>query len=192
MSSIQQHHSVTSSTMLATRGRYLADDKAVNCVTSVSPDSFAYIYLSAVYYRDEYSVSRRNEYTFFVPLAETNYGNLLADFEEFMFPNWDNEGAFPITNETLAVARRILLELPLQYRSPEAAPGADGSVCMEWMWQPGNRKLFIDVGPQTKVLVYARLSEEERAEKMFPRFDLQAKNYTCAFFERLGSSCAAG
>jgi hypothetical protein len=72
----------------------------------------------------------------------------LAGYEEYAQPNWDGYDAEPIAPETLHAARFFLDMLPKTLGEPDIAPGADGTIGLEWSFTNRSlRKLFIDIGP---------------------------------------------
>jgi hypothetical protein len=72
----------------------------------------------------------------------------LAGYDRYAAPNWDGYGADPITLTTLTAARGFLKILPRTFGEPDIAPGADGTIGLEWVFNNRPlRKLFIDVGP---------------------------------------------
>ena len=63
-------------------------------------------------------------------------------------PNWDGDGADPITADTIDAARALLRAMPLNLGEPDMAPGTDGTVGLEWSFSDRPlKKLFIDIGP---------------------------------------------
>lgn len=64
----------------------------------------------------------------------------LAGFESYAVANWDGYEAEPIMPRTLAAARQFLSALS---RSPDVAPGADGSIGFEWRFAEGPMKLLM-------------------------------------------------
>lgn len=72
----------------------------------------------------------------------------LNGYEDFESPNWDGEGAEPISSITLAYARWLLKILPTNFGQPDIAPSADGLIGLEWIFDRGPlHKLFMDIGP---------------------------------------------
>jgi hypothetical protein len=77
------------------------------------------------------------------PIPDTLFG-----YEKYSVRNWDGYDADPITAETLAAARSLMRMLPSTFGPPDVAPGADGTIGLEWIISSGPlKKLFIDVGP---------------------------------------------
>ena len=75
-------------------------------------------------------------------MLERKRGHLLDGFERYSLPDWDGEDAAPVSAETIAYTRARLDELPDWLPDPAVAPGADGTIGLEWS------QLWIDfVGP---------------------------------------------
>jgi hypothetical protein len=72
-----------------------------------------------------------------------------SEFESYGLPNWDGEGAEPITRDTVDAARRFNSFLPRELRPADTAPGADGTIGFEWREGPPERRKFIivEIGP---------------------------------------------
>src|SRR5262249_34608357 len=56
-------------------------------------------------------------------------------FSRYGTPNWDGYGADPITLETIRAARKFLKMLPKGLGNPEIAPGSDGIIALEWLFE---------------------------------------------------------
>jgi hypothetical protein len=81
-------------------------------------------------------------------LAIARKADPLAGYERYAGTNWDGCGAEPITRATLASARLFLSRLPDTLGAPDVAPGAEGTIGLEWSFRDQKvRKLFIDIGP---------------------------------------------
>jgi hypothetical protein len=89
---------------------------------------------------------------------------LTSRFSRYNKANWDGYGAAPITPETIRAARRFLRMLPSVFGEPEMAPGSDGIIAMEWLFEDEHplRKLFIDVGPGNVWSVYFRRADGKK------------------------------
>jgi hypothetical protein len=88
----------------------------------------------------------------------------LAGYEHYASANWDGHDAAPITRTTLTAGRRFLRLLSDTFAAPDIAPGADGSIGLEWWFKDGPlRKLFIDIGPGSVWSGYWRRASGERA-----------------------------
>jgi hypothetical protein len=86
--------------------------------------------------------------------------DLLAGYEVYAGRNWDSYDAEPITAETLAAARRFIRMLPTSLGDPAIAPGADGTIALEWIFKSRPlRKLFIDIGPGNLWSGYWRMND---------------------------------
>jgi len=98
----------------------------------------------------------------------------LEGFEQFTVSHWDGEEAAPIAKEDLDFARKLLERIgPYLPFEPDAAPGPDGSICMEWVSDAtvGSKKIFVDVAPGGAVLTYSRLGNYPPSEKHFKKGD---------------------
>lgn len=83
--------------------------------------------------------------------------DLFAGFDRFCDANWDGDGAKPILKSTIASARTFLQLLPSSVPPPAIAPGDDGSIGLEWIFDRGSvKKTFIDIGPNRRVKIYSR------------------------------------
>src|SRR5215813_11462595 len=70
-----------------------------------------------------------------------------SDWDEYKTADWDGFGALAISDETIAAAREFYTMLPV-LTDVEIAPGPDGTIGFEWIFESGLlRKLFVDVGP---------------------------------------------
>jgi len=106
--------------------------------------------------------------------GSVNDSSYLKGFEQFMAPQWDGEEAKAVSRKDLKFARTLLEQIsPYLPGSPDAAPGTDGSICMEWIVNgpSGQKKVFIDVTPDDEVLTFARLGEARPVEKHFKKSD---------------------
>ena len=87
----------------------------------------------------------------------------LAGYNRYSIPNWDGYGAKAITPETITAARRFIRDLPETFGEPDVAPGADGTIGLEWSFRNHPlRKLFIDIGPGMQWSGYWRRASGER------------------------------
>lgn len=111
----------------------------------------------------------------------------LAGYERYASANWDGHDADPITRMTLAAARRFLRQLPDTLGAPEIAPGADGTIGLEWSFKDGPlRKLFIDIGPGSVWSGYWRRTSGERATLPSRQIDDDTGQVLTSLFEDLG------
>lgn len=93
----------------------------------------------------------------YVPFDEYESGvnqrlTALSDFESFAAPDWDGEGAMAIVSSTVNKAKEILTHVPTHIPAPSAAPGADGTIGMDWENERGT--LCIDVGDTSTARFY--------------------------------------
>lgn len=77
----------------------------------------------------------------------------LKGYEKYNVRNWDGYDAEPITPETLELAQRVF---DMMDERGDAAPGGDGSICMEW--RDGDDIICLDVGPGRKLHIYGRIA----------------------------------
>ena len=82
-------------------------------------------------------------------LPEVRSQGPLVDYaKKYSMSNWDGYNADPIRADTISTAELILASLPDKFSNPDIAPGADGTIGFEWIFDEGPlQKLFIDVGP---------------------------------------------
>ena len=94
-------------------------------------------------------------------LQDVRDDELATRFARYSQPNWDAYGAEAITTETINSARQFLRILPKTFGEPEMAPGGDGIIAMEWLFEKDHplRKLFIDIGPGNVWSAYYRRSD---------------------------------
>jgi hypothetical protein len=102
----------------------------------------------------EHGISK--ELAFRAPNAERL--ECLRELEQYGAADWDNEGAAPVSQDAMTVAAFVFSLLPASAPNPDVAVGADGSLCLEWYraTQAGDCKLFVDIGPTPRALVYMR------------------------------------
>lgn len=94
--------------------------------------------------------------------------NPFEGFGDYSFSGWDGEDAVPIREKVLTDAKSLISNLPKKFRYPDAAPGIDGSVCMEWLI--GEKEIFIDFNSDGSVLIYADINGK-KYKNGFSRFD---------------------
>lgn len=106
-------------------------------------------------------------------LAIHNAEAALDGFEQYITPGWDGEDAAALHPSDLDFARNLLREIGPYMGKPDAAPGADGSICMEWIagTEYGFNKMFLDIGPGDRVLTYARFGDRQGIERHFRKND---------------------
>jgi hypothetical protein len=83
------------------------------------------------------------------------FNELCAVAEECQAPNWDAQGAAPVTEETYKLAYRFLESLPLGIPAPSVGAEPDGHLTLEWHRSP-RRTLSVSVSPESD-LQYAAL-----------------------------------
>ena len=119
-------------------------------------------------------------------LAIADNADPLAGYERYASPNWDGFDAEPVTRATLASARRFLRLLPDTFGAPDIAPGADGTIGLEWSFTDRPlRKLFIDIGPGNFWSGYWRLASGERETIPQRQIDEDTGPALIALFEKL-------
>jgi hypothetical protein len=122
----------------------------------------------------------------FGDLGAPNAGPHLQGFEQFTVPDWDGQEAAPVAKADLDFARRLLTSIePYLPSEPDAAPGADGSICMEWISDTAaqSKKIFVDVAPRGYVLTYSRLGDSPPLERHFTKNDPALMPYLRHLFE---------
>ena len=70
-------------------------------------------------------------------------GDPLSNFEDYAAPNWGGEGEKPVTTTAVSMTRKVIAALQ-ELGEPDACPGADGSIGLEWNLG-GESRLFVDV-----------------------------------------------
>lgn len=90
---------------------------------------------------------------------------VLNGYGAYERPNWDGFGSHPISSLTLSAAHELLNTLNSEIPAPEAAPGGDGTIGLEW-WN-GKARLFIDVGPKLDVRTYFNPGNGKSSEEFF-------------------------
>lgn len=76
--------------------------------------------------------------------------NILKEFSSFDESGWDGFNAEPVSSKTAMLAVEIVASLPGSWRDYDAAPGADGSVCFEWV--RGQKIIALDVNANGHVV----------------------------------------
>lgn len=75
------------------------------------------------------------------------FNELFAVAEECKIPNWDGQGAAPVSGESFYLAYRFLEALPLGTPVPSVGAEPDGHLTLEWYRSP-RRTLSISVSPE--------------------------------------------
>jgi hypothetical protein len=107
----------------------------------------------------------------------------LPGYEQYAEANWDLYGAEPISPKTLAAARYFLRLLPGNLGKPAIAPGADGSISLEWVFQDRLlRKLFIDIGPNDVWSGYWRMADGRKETIKASKIDRSTEGLLAKLF----------
>ncbi len=97
-----------------------------------------------------------------IPKTLPNTDNPLKGFEAYLKPDWDGEGAEPVSQVTLENAQTFLRLLP-QVPKVKAAPGVEGSIGL--LWKTSDTYIYVDIYPDGDVLYYYKLGVKESVEK---------------------------
>jgi hypothetical protein len=104
----------------------------------------------------------------------------------FGHPNWDGYGAQAIEAATVEAARSFVAMLPPTLGTPDVAPGADGTIGLEWVsLDRPVRKLFIDIGPGNIWSGYWRRASGERRSLPRRPIDEGTRSYLVNLFDSL-------
>ena len=106
-----------------------------------------------------------------LPVDSTTQRNSFFDHvADYCTHDWDGDGAVAISSDDIASARSLLDALAAT--DPEIVAGSDGSICMEWIRHSpmGEKKIYVDIGPNGKVLTFARFGESSPIEKHFDQY----------------------
>lgn len=88
----------------------------------------------------------------------------LQMLESCLEPNWDGEGAPPISRGTLQNAQCFLKQLPRGTPKVDVAPGIDGSIGM--LWETTDTYIYVDIKPEGRVHYYYQLEGEQSQEEV--------------------------
>jgi len=114
-------------------------------------------------------------------------------YESFETPNWDGYNAQSITKETVQAARRLLGLIPGDFPEPDIAPGSDGGIGFEWVFENSSiRKLFIDIGPGATWSAYWRLASGARGNSPRQPINAEIPEKVAEIFHQLGVVDASG
>ena len=93
-----------------------------------------------------------------------------SDYEGYNFSDWDGFGAVAIAEETIHAARRFYSLLPRRVPRPDIAPGADGTIGLEWRFGPstGRTVTFIEIGPGDAVKAF-RIYPSDTSPSVWPK-----------------------
>jgi hypothetical protein len=105
---------------------------------------------------------------------------------DFGHPNWDGYGAEAIEAATIEAARSFVAMLPPTLGTPDVAPGADGTIGLEWAFLDRPvRKLFIDIGPGNIWSGYWRRASGEKRSLPRRLIDEGTRSYLVNLFDSL-------
>jgi hypothetical protein len=120
--------------------------------------------------------------------SEPNAPDPIAGFGKYSVPNWDGYGAEPIEPKTTDSARSFIRILPDTFGAADIAPGADGTIGLEWVLGEGPlRKLFIDIGPGPVWSAYWRRTSGDRGSLSRQNIDARTKAVLTKLFADLSS-----
>jgi len=114
---------------------------------------------------------------------------VLRGYDEYSRPNWDGMDAEPLSPSTLGLTKTLLKLVPWFVTAPDAAPGADGSIGLEW-WVEGRQgmsKIFIDITADLKILCYWEHADGTFEERHFDGLTPAAAHYLESTFTSLFS-----
>ncbi|MDB5610811.1 MAG: hypothetical protein JWP25_7711 [Bradyrhizobium sp.] len=108
--------------------------------------------------------------------------DFFESIEDYSYDDWDGDGAKAVSPNDVKNARVLLNGLNTS--QPEIAAGSDGSICMEWIRQSptGEKKIYVDVGPDGKILTFARFGASSPIEKHFDQYDPEVDNHLRVLF----------
>jgi hypothetical protein len=109
-------------------------------------------------------------------------GSFFDSVEDYAFDDWDGDGAKAVSSNDVETAQVLLTALNAP--EPEIVAGSDGSICMEWVRQSptGEKKIYVDVGPDGKVLTFARFGNSSPIEKHFNEYGPDVDNHLRVLF----------
>lgn len=81
-------------------------------------------------------------------------------FAECNTPDWDSDGALPVSRRTLSVAMRLVGVLPKSVPLPEVSCAVDGSIVFDWMPTQG-RMISVSIHESDR-LAFAWLNGTDR------------------------------
>jgi hypothetical protein len=126
-----------------------------------------------------------NEFVRFHQISPFDRGTRKSFFEsvsDYALDDWDGEGARAILSTDVETAQVLLNALNAP--DPEIVAGSDGSICMEWIRQSptGEKKIYVDVGPDGKILTFARFGSSSPIEKHFDEHGPEVDNHLRVLF----------
>ena len=101
---------------------------------------------------------------------------LLHGFEAYSIEGWDGYDAEPLSKNALDAARDWLDALPHWIPNPDIAPGADGSIGIDWTYDFGS--LYVDVYSDGSLRLFQDI------DNLWPR-DATSKPDPDAFSDRI-------
>jgi hypothetical protein len=78
---------------------------------------------------------------------EALFQDLVDQYESCSRPNWDGQGALPVSQETYCCAYRFVEALPPGVKLPTVGAEPDGHLTLEWYRNP-SRVLSVSIGPE--------------------------------------------
>jgi hypothetical protein len=118
----------------------------------------------------------------------TRTADPLAHFETYSARDWDGYGAEPIAKDTIEAARLFLQMLPDSFGRPDIAPGSDGTIGLEWVFDEGPlKKLFVDIGPGQVWSAYWRRRSGEQGGVPHEKITSKTKIVLAKLFEDLSA-----
>jgi hypothetical protein len=121
-----------------------------------------------------------------LPAASSTPDQFQMYAAKFGSPNWDGYGASAIEASTIEAARSFLAMLPSALGPPDVAPGADGTIGLEWAFRDRPvRKLFIDVGPGNNWSGYWRRTSGEKGSFTRRPIDAATRKLLINLFDTL-------
>lgn len=95
----------------------------------------------------------------------TKRAKFLDAFSNYQAPGWDGEDAVAVEPADIDRARTFLRSLPVNVPAPEAAPGADGTICMDWETRAG--VVRVDVKDHA-IRYFYKLADGQKDERVAP------------------------
>jgi hypothetical protein len=103
----------------------------------------------------------------FVAQIVTLTADNFSEYEDYDIPGWDGDDAVPISRSTVDAARLLNSLLP-RGPSPDIAPGARGTIGLEWRrGLPDVSYLLVEVGPGVGVEIHSVNRHGQANSKMY-------------------------